>query len=277
MNDRYTRDLTDEQWDLIRQFLPTEQDGPGRPMELQPREVVNAILYIVRTGCQWDNLPNDLPNANSVYYHYRNITTENGVSMALGARSIKRFAKRSAPTVAEILSPLAELLTVKASRQQNLGARESGGERGYDAGKGVWGRKRHVIVDTVGNVLDVVVHAADIQDRDQDRDGARLLFKRLWEETQDKIQKIWADGACRGDLIDWVQESLDAVLDVVERDEDQDGFEVLPRRWVVERTFAWLGRYRRLSKDYERCTRSSEGVIYIASIQTMAKRIAASN
>ena len=134
-----------------------------------------------------------------------------------------------------------------------------------------------MIVDTVGNVLDVVVHAADIQDRDQDRDGARLLFKRLWEETQDKIQKIWADGAYRGDLIDWVQESLDAVLDVVERDEDQDGFEVLPRRWVVERTFAWLGRYRRLSKDYERCTRSSEGVIYIASIQTMAKRIAASN
>lgn len=122
MNDRYTSDLTDEQWDLIRQFLPTEQDGPGRPMELQPREVVNAILYVVRTGCQWDNLPNDLPNANSVYYHYRNITTENGVSMALGARSIKRFAKRSAPTVAEILSPLAELLTTEASRQQNLGA-----------------------------------------------------------------------------------------------------------------------------------------------------------
>lgn len=122
MNDRYTGDLTDEQWDLIRQFLPTKQDGPGRPMELQPREVVNAILYVVRTGCQWDNLPNDLPDANSVYYHYRNITTENGVSMALGARSIKRFARRSAPTVAEILSPLAELLTVKASRQQNLGA-----------------------------------------------------------------------------------------------------------------------------------------------------------
>ena len=134
-----------------------------------------------------------------------------------------------------------------------------------------------MIVDTVGNVLDVVVHAADIQDRDQDRDGARLPFKRLWEETQDKIQKIWADGAYRGDLIDWVQESLDAVLDVIERDEDQDGFEVLPRRRVVERTFAWLSRYRRLSKDYERHARSSEEMIYIASIQTMAKRIAASN
>lgn len=127
-----------------------------------------------------------------------------------------------------------------------------------------------MIVDTAQDVLDVVVHAADIQDRD----GARLLFERLWEKTRKKVQKIWADGAYKGDLIDWVQESLDAVLDIVERDEDQDGFEVLPRRWVVERTFAWLGRYRRLSKDYERCTRSSEGMIYLASIQTMAKRIA---
>ena len=97
------------------------------------------------------------------------------------------------------------------------------------------------------------VHAANIQDRD----GARLLLKRLWEQPRDHVQRIWADGAYKGDLVDWVQEGLDAVLDIVERKEDQDGFEVLPRRWVVERTFAWLGRYRRLSKDYERHARSS--------------------
>jgi putative transposase len=104
-----------------------------------------------------------------------------------------------------------------------------------------------VIVDTVGNVLDVVVHAANIQDRD----GARLLFERRRKQTRRRVQKIWADGACKGDLVDWVKESLDSVLDIVERGEDQDGFEVLPWRWAQRRRFAWLGRYRRLSKDYE--------------------------
>jgi putative transposase len=149
---------------------------------------------------------------------------------------------------------------------------ESGGERGYDAGNRINGRKRHIAVDTVGNLLDVVVHAAGIQDYH----GAKTLLLKL-TETVTTLQKLWADGIYNnGGLVDWVHETLGIVLEVVEQPADQVGFQVLPRRWVVERTFAWLGRYRRLSKDYERCTKSSEGTIYIASVHTMMRRIAAS-
>ena len=128
-----------------------------------------------------------------------------------------------------------------------------------------------IITDTIGNLLEIVVHAADIQDRD----GAKLVLNKLSETTKACLQKIWADGGYRGQLVEWVKENLEIVLDIVARDPEQKGFQVLPRRWVVERTFAWLGRYRRLSKDYEKCTKSSEGVVYIASIHTMLKRMAA--
>ena len=122
----------------------------------------------------------------------------------------------------------------------------------------------------MGNLLEVVVHAAGIQDYH----GAKLLLSKL-TETVSSLEKLWADGIYKnGGLVDWVRETLNIVLEIVERDPNQVGFKVLPRRWVVERTFAWLGRYRRLSKDYEKCTHSSEGVIYIASIHTMLKRIA---
>jgi len=154
---------------------------------------------------------------------------------------------------------------------QSVKTTEAGGERGYDAGKKVKGRKRHIVVDTLGNLLEVIVHAADIQDYD----GAKLVLSAL-QETVATLKKIWADGIYdKNGLVDWVYETLNAVLEIVKRPPDQKGFQVLPHRWVVERTFAWLGRYRRLSKDYERCTKSSEGMIYIASIHTMLKRLAA--
>jgi len=147
---------------------------------------------------------------------------------------------------------------------------ESGGERGYDAGKQVKGRKRHIVVDTLGLLLAVVVHAANLQDRD----GAKKVLENLKGKFP-RLQRIWADGGYTGTRVDWVMQLGGWVLDIVNRPKDQKGFMVLPRRWVVERTFAWLGRYRRLSKDDERLPETSETLIEIAMIHLMLKRLAA--
>lgn len=257
----YTSDMSDKEWQTIKPLLPLELEGPGRPIELDMRQVVNGIFFVIRTGCQWENLPKEYPNYNSVYYHYRKWCrdgTWRRINTALRKLDRRQRGRNEDPSAGAIDT-------------QSIKTTEAGGERGYDAGKKINGRKRHIAVDTVGNLLEVVVHAAGIQDYH----GARLLLSKL-TETVSSLQKLWADGIYEKDgLIDWMRETFNIILDIVKRDPDQVGFRVLPRRWVVERTFAWLGRYRRLSKDYEKCTKSSEGVIYIASIRTMLKRVAA--
>lgn len=257
----YTSDMTDEQWEVIKPLLPLDRSGPGRPIELDMRQTVNAMFYINRTGCQWENMPKDYPNHNSVYYHYRKWCTD-GIWKLINTalRKLDRQKRGRNP------DPSAGIIDTQSAKTT-----EAGGERSFDAFKRINGRKRHIVVDTIGNLLEVAVHAAGIQDYH----GARSVLQAVIEAVP-TLKKIWADAIYKnGGLVEWVHETLEIALDIVEREPGQVGFKVLPRRWVVERTFGWLGRYRRLSKDYERCTKSSEGMVYIASIQTMLKRVAA--
>ena len=258
---RYTSDLTDQQWALLSRLLPLKRGGRGRPITMDMREAVNAMLYVLKTGCQWRNLPTDFPPRQSVYYHYRKWCLSGlweRVNRALCYLTRRRLGRLPHPSAGVIDS-------------QSVKTTEVGGLRGYDAGKQVNGRKRHVLVDTLGLLWLVVVHAASIQDYD----GARLLLQRLPPMLRLRIKKLWADRRYQQhSLRAWCFSQLQLVLEIVAPPAKQSGFILLPRRWVVERTFAWLGNYRRLSKDYEECTLSSEGMIYLASIHLLLRRLA---
>jgi len=224
------------------------------------RRIINAILYVVRTGCQWRMLPRDFPNWSTVYgvfWRWRNQGTWQQIHDRLREKVRKAAGKKSTPTVAIIDS-------------QSIRTAEGGEERGYDAGKKITGRKRHLAVDTLGLVLAVVVHGAGWQDQN----GAEWVMDELGKHFR-RLKVIFGDSAYgRSGLPDWVKETFGWVLQTVLRPVHAKGFVVLPKRWIVERTFAWLARYRRHSKDYEKTTASSEAITYIAMINLMSRRLA---
>ncbi len=222
---------------------------------------MNGIFYVLRSGCAWRMLPHDLPPWSTVYGYFRTWRKE-GVWEQLNdalREAVREQAGRNAEPSAAIID------------SQSVKNTETKGSRGYDSNKKVTGRKRHILVDVLGLLLVVLVHEASIQERA----GAQSLLQRAKQKGFRRLQLIWADGGYSGQLmIDWGHELAGWVFEVITRAADATGFEVLPRRWVVERTFAWLGRYRRLSKDYEQLPETSEALIYAAMVRAMLKRLA---
>lgn len=259
-NGGYPSDLTDAQWVVIEGLDINKPWGPGRRMRLELRTVINAILYLLRTGCQWRYLPKEYPNYNSVYYHYHKWCwdgTWEEVNSALRERVRQAAGRAAQPSLAIIDS-------------QSVKTTEVGGEHGFDGAKRVNGRKRHILVDTMGNLLKVLAHAANIGERA----GAQHLLQQVPDQLWQRLEKILADGGYEGsDFQDWVEQTFAVELEITLRPTNAKGFVLVPIRWVVERTFAWFGRYRRLSKDYERLTEHSEAMVYGASISRLLNRL----
>src|SRR3954451_18858850 len=257
----YDTDLTDSEWKHLEPLVPAAKPG-GRPPVHSRREILNGIFYAVRSGCAWKLLPHDLPPWRTVYHCFWS-WRRNGTWLKIHDSirgSVRGVAGRHPEPSGAVVD------------SQSVQTTEQGGVRGYDAAKNVSGRKRHVLVDTLGLVLLVVVTAANAQDR-----AAARIFLTTLAGSFRRLRVVWADGAYAGGVLEqWVcaLRSWGKVrLEIVRKPKGQRGFAVLPWRWIVERTFAWLGRWRRLQADYESSPETAEALIHIAMIRLMLRRL----
>jgi transposase len=258
----YPSDVTDAQWRLIEPHLPVYPGG--RPRKTDLRDVVDAILYILRTGCQWQYLPKDFPPKSTVW-RYFDEWRHNGTLDIIHDRLRQKVRTAEKP-----YSPR----TTASVDSQSVDTTSGGEQRGRDNAKNVDGRKRHIVVDSMGLLLAVLVTAADVDDAK----AAAMVFDRLGGQPISHVERMFADSKYHNyDLYRWVEEHARWELVIVSRPKGSVGWVKLPIRWTVERTFAWLGKCRRLTKDRERSVLSGESFIKLAMIHLMLNRLEPKN